>query len=114
MGTNATNAIPVLLERLVYRDSAFNLPDYGISLGGARGFVLIGEQATSALPKLEELISGEDDRTALLALVAASNSGTSSVAVLSRALTNRNEDLRDQATAFLANPPDGSFFKARK
>jgi len=109
-----TNAIPALFERLVYRDPVFNLADYQISLGAARGFMLMGEQAASALPKLEELVNGDDDRIALFALVAASNSGTNSLAVLSRAFTNRNEDVRNQATAFLADLQAGLLPDARK
>jgi len=94
-----TNAVPALFERLVYRDSVFNLSDYEISLAAMRGFVMLGEQATSVLPKLEELINGEDERMALFAVTAASNMGTNSVAVLSSAVTNRHEDVRERASA---------------
>jgi HEAT repeat protein len=109
-----TNAIPALLARLVYRDQKFRLIDYDAGMEAVGGFVLLGEEAVPALPKLEELVNGDDQRIAAYALIAACNMGTSSVPIVTRALTNRHADVRNQAVGLFSDGPMRPFLEARK
>ncbi len=109
-----TNAVPVLWEMLVYRDPEFGLVDYPINWAGAVGFVVLGEQAKSVLPKLVTLIDQESESIALLGLVAALDMGAGSVQIWTQALTNRNSTVRTQASVYLAEPHTRAFPEARR
>jgi HEAT repeat protein len=109
-----TNAIPTLLARLVYKDPRFGLADYDASIEAMSGFYVLGEAAAPALPRLEEILNGDDPHVALFALMATCKLGTSSAPILTRALTNRNADVRNQAVGLFREGPMQSFPEARR
>ena len=109
-----TNIIPALFARLVYQDEKYDLPDDEVSVGAVRGFLVLGDGAVSALPKLERLVNGEDRRLALYALMASCTMGTNSVPLITGALTNRHADVRSQAVGLFSEGPLKSFPEARK
>jgi HEAT repeat protein len=109
-----TNAIPALVARLEYKDPRFGLPDDQVTIGAVGGFYALGEKAVPALPRLQELLNSADRRLALFALVACANMGTSSVPMITAALTNQYADVRTQAVGFFWDAPIPSLAGARK
>jgi HEAT repeat protein len=109
-----TKAIPALLARLVYVDDKYGLYDYDTSLESVGGFALLGEQALPALPRLVELINGEDERIALFALISCCNMGSNAVRVVASGLTNDFAEVRGEALHFLTEGPLTAFPEARK
>ena len=69
------------------------------------GLILLGDRGVPALPRLEELVAGDDQRIALYALMAGCNMGTSSVAFVTRALTSPHADVRNQAVGLFLEEP---------
>jgi HEAT repeat protein len=109
-----TNAVPALLARLAYEDSKYGLYDYDTSLESVGGFFLLGEQALPALPRLAELINGDDQRVALFALVSCCSMGSNAVPVVVSGLTNDFADVRGEALHYLTDGPLTAFPEARK
>jgi len=100
-----TNAIPGLLARLVYKDEKFGLADDETAIDAVGGLILLGDRAVPALPRLEELVAGDDRRIALYALMAGCNMGTNSVPFVTRALTSPHADVRNQAVGLFMDEP---------
>jgi hypothetical protein len=109
-----TNAIPGLLARLVYKDEKFGLADDETAIDAVGGLILLGDRAVPALPRLEELVAGDDRRIALYALMAGCNMGTNSVPFVTRALTSPHADVRNQAVGLFMDEPLRSTPGARK
>ena len=70
-----TNAIPALLDRLVYTEPPFGLRAYETNTEAMAAFLVLGEQAKSVLPKLSALMEGKDEHLALLAMMATCRMG---------------------------------------
>jgi len=83
-----TNALPALLARLMYVDGKYGLYDYDTSLESVGGFYLLGDLGRPALPKLAELINGDDERIAVFALISCCGMGSNAVPVVVSGLTN--------------------------
>ena len=96
-----TNAIPALLERLAYRQPPYNLKAYEVNIEAACAFMIIGEVAKPALPKLEGLMDSDDKDLALHAMIATCGMGEDSIGCLIRGLTNRHDIVRAEAAHFL-------------
>ena len=97
-----SNAIPALLRRLVYVEPPFGLPAYEINMDGVQGFLMIGDQATPALPQLQALLDGTNQSLVLYAMVSSLGTGTNAIPVLTKGLTNQFPDVRGQAASSLA------------
>jgi len=98
-----TNAIPALLRRLIYVEPPFGLPAYEVNRDAMQGFILLGDQATPALPQLKALLDGTNQNLVLLAMVSTLGTGTNAIPVLSKALTNQFAPVRDEAANSLAH-----------
>lgn len=102
-----TNAIPALLKRLSYREPPFNLPptrvnpEAQINMDAVRGLIMLGEQAKTAIPQLESLMDTPDRTMALLAMVAASETGADAIPCFVKGLTNQNAIVRGEAASRL-------------
>jgi hypothetical protein len=55
-----TNVIPALLTRLTYREPAFNLYDYDVSMEAVGALISLHEHARPALPALASLMDSND------------------------------------------------------
>ena len=97
-----SNAIPALLRRLVYVEPPFGLPAYEINMDGVQGFLMIGDQATPALPQLQALLDGTNQSQVLYAMVSSLGTGTNAIPVLTKGLTNQFPEVRGQAASSLA------------
>ena len=97
-----SNAIPALLRRLVYVEPPFGLPAYEINMDGVQGFLMIGDQATPALPQLQALLDGTNQSLVLYAMVSSLGTGTNAIPVLTKGLTNQFAEVRGQAASSLA------------
>jgi len=97
-----SNAIPTLLRRLVYVEPPFGLPAYEVNMDGVQGFLMIGDQATPALPQLQALLDGTNQSLVLYAMVSSLGTGTNAIPVLTKGLTNQFPDVRGQAASSLA------------
>ena len=97
-----SNAIPALLRRLVYVEPPFGLPAYEINMDGVQGFLMIGDQATPALPQLQVLLDGTNQSLVLYAMVSSLGTGTNAIPILSKGLTNQFAEVRGQAASSLA------------
>jgi HEAT repeat protein len=72
-----TNAIPTLLRMLTYRDPEFGVWDDDLCQQAVLGLNHLGEAGTPALPKLKELIAGQDAQFTQYAIRAAADMGMS-------------------------------------
>ena len=97
-----SNDIPALLRRLVYVEPPFGLPAYEINMDGVQGFLMIGDQATPALPQLQALLDGTNQSLVLYAMVSSLGTGTNAIPVLTKGLTNQFPEVRGQAASSLA------------
>jgi len=97
-----SNAIPALLRRLVYVEPPFGLPAYEVNMDGVQGFLMIGDQATPALPQLQALLDGTNQSMVLYAMVSSLGTGTNAIPVLTKGLTNQFPEVRGQAASSLA------------
>ena len=97
-----SNAIPALLRRLVYMEPPFGLPAYEVNMDGVQGFLMIGDQATPALPQLQALLDGTNQSLVLYAMVSSLGTGTNAIPVLTKGLTNQFAEVRGQAASSLA------------
>jgi HEAT repeat protein len=97
-----SNAIPALLRRLVYVEPPFGLPAYEVNMDGVQGFLMIGDQATPALPQLQALLDGTNQSLVLYAMVSSLGTGTNAIPVLTKGLTNQFAEVRGQAASSLA------------
>jgi hypothetical protein len=109
-----TNALPALLARLVYVDGKYGLYDYNTSLGSVGGFFLLGEQALPALPKLAELINGDNESIAVFALISCCGMGSNAIPVVVSGLTNDFANVRCEALHYLTDGPLTAFPQAWK
>ena len=96
------NAIPALLRRLVYVEPPFGLPAYEVNMDGVQGFLMIGDQATPALPQLQALLDGTNQSLVLYAMVSSLGTGSNAIPVLTKGLTNQFPEVRGQAASSLA------------
>jgi HEAT repeat protein len=97
-----SNAIPALLRRLVYVEPPFGLPAYEVNMDAVQGFLMIGDQATPALPHLQALLDGTNQSLVLYAMVSSLGAGTNAIPILSKGLTNQFAEVRGQAASSLA------------
>ncbi len=109
-----TNAIPALLARLEYRDPEFDLDDDEENIKAIAGFYALGETAAPALPRLDQLINGDHRNIALFASICATFVGTNAMPVLSRALTNQDENVRCWLVSFFGDDRSQKFGDLRK
>jgi HEAT repeat protein len=109
-----TNAIPALLRRLIYVEPPFGLPAYEVNRDAMRGFILLGDQATPALPQLQALLDGTNQNLVLLAMVSSLGTGTNAIPVLSKALTNQFASVRDESANCLAHSIAERFSERRQ
>ena len=92
-----TNAIPVLLERLVYVQPPFGLRVYELNTDAIRGFITLGDQALPALPELQKLMDGTNEDFALYAMISACGTGSNAIPILLKGLTNQFANVRGEA-----------------
>ncbi len=97
-----TNVIPALLTRLTYREPAFNLHDFDVSMEAVRAFISLGDHARPALPALANLMDGDDADLALRAMLATVGMGAEAIPSLRKGLTSPVSDVRNQAASYLA------------
>lgn len=109
-----TNAIPALLQRLVYVKPPFGLPAWEVNMDAVRGFITLGEQAVPVLPKLQALIDGTNQNIVLYAMLCALGTGTNAIPVLSKGLTNTLADVRSEAAHNLTEGVADRFPECRK
>ncbi len=98
-----TNAIPALLERLVYVQPPFGLRAYEVNIDAMRGFITLGEQALPALPKLRTLMDGTNQDFALYAMMSACGTGSNAIPILLKGLTNQFANVRGEAANVLTS-----------
>jgi HEAT repeat protein len=91
-----TNAVPLLLRRLEFKDPVFGEPDWDVSMEGLSGLISLGELARPALPRLAELIDTGDTELAVRATMASLGTGEYAIPCLIKGLTNRFPDVRNQ------------------
>jgi hypothetical protein len=96
-----TNAIPALTPRLVYTQPPYHLPAYEVNLEAVGAFIVLGEQARSALPKLEAFMDGDNKDLALYAMLATSPMGADANRILIKGLANQHREVRNESVAHL-------------
>lgn len=109
-----TNAIPALLERLAYRQPPYNLKAYEVNIEAARAFMVMGQVAKPALPRLVRLMDSDDEDMALHAMIATCGMGVDSIGCLIRGLTNRHDNVRAEAAHFLEDSIGARFPEQRR
>ena len=109
-----SNAIPALLRRLVYVEPPFGLPAYEVNMDGVQGFLMIGDQATPALPQLQALLDGTNQSLVLNAMVSSLGAGPNAIPVLTKGLTNQFPEVRGQAASSLTEVIAGRFPEHRE
>jgi HEAT repeat protein len=109
-----TNAIPSLLWRLVYVRPPFGLPAFDVNNEAVMGFIILGEQARPALPRLQTLMDSTNGGIAVRAMVASCGSGSNAVSLLIKGLTNQLPDVRSEAAHYLTDGPCAKFPDQRK
>ena len=92
-----TNAIPALLARLVYVQPPYGLRAFEINIDAVRGFIVLGDRAKPILPELQVLMDGTNKNVVLLAMLAASGTGSNAIPLLTKGLTNQFADVRNEA-----------------
>jgi HEAT repeat protein len=100
-----TNAIPALFNRLVYVRPPFGMRAFDINMDATRGFIILGEQAVPALPRLQTLMDSTKRDIALDAMVASCGTGSNAVPLLIKGLTNQFPDVRNEAAQYLRESP---------
>jgi HEAT repeat protein len=109
-----TNAIPSLLKRLVYVQPPFGLRAYEINFDAVRAFIVMGDQARPALPRLQTLMDSTNGDIALRAMLASCGTGSNAVPILIKGLTNQFPDVRNEAAHYLTDGPCAQFPDQRK
>jgi len=109
-----TNVIPVLLRRVEYKDPVFGLADFEVSMEGVTGLIALGDQAKPALPRLAELMDGNDGDLALRAMIGTLATGRDAVPYLMKGLTNRFPVVRSEAANYLTEEWSAQFPEERK
>jgi hypothetical protein len=64
-------------------------------------FLVLGEQAKSALPKLNALIGNKDENLALLAMMATCQMGPEAMPCVLEGLTNQHANVRGEAVGLV-------------
>jgi HEAT repeat protein len=109
-----TNVIPVLLRRVAYKDPVFGLDDFEVSMEGVSGLIALGEEAKPALPRLAELMDGDDGDLALRAMIGTMGAGRDAVPYLIKGLTNRFPMVRSEAANYVTGEWSIQFPEERK
>jgi HEAT repeat protein len=109
-----TNAIPALLKRLVYVQPPFDLRAFDVNIDAVRGFIILGEQAMPALPRLQTFMDSTNGDIALCAMLASCGTGSNAVPILIKGLTNQFPDVRNEAAHYLTDGPCAQFPEQRK
>lgn len=109
-----TNAIPALLERLVYVQPPFGLRAFNVNIDAVKGFIVLGEQAVPALPRLRALMDSTNSDIALHAMLATCGTGSNAVPILIEGLTNQFPEVRNEAAVLLTDGPLAQFADLRK
>jgi len=109
-----TNAIPALLERLVYIEPPVGLRAPEINIEAICAFIVLGQQAKPALSKLEVLMDSNDADTALHAMLATCGMGVDSMPYLIKGLTSQYADVRNEAANCLTGIPSQLSVEQRK
>jgi HEAT repeat protein len=92
-----TNAIPALLARLIYVQPPYGLRAFQINIDAVTGFIVLGDQAKPVLPELQVLMDGTNQNVVVLAMLAASGTGSNAIPLLTKGLTNQFADVRNEA-----------------
>jgi HEAT repeat protein len=108
------NAIAALLERLAYRQPPYKLKAHEVNIEAVRAFMIIGEVAKPALPKLVGFMDSDDEDLALHAMIATCGMGADSIGCLILGLTNRHDIVRAEAAHFLGDSVGARFPVPRK
>jgi HEAT repeat protein len=109
-----TNAIPALLKRLVYVQPPFGLRAFDVNIDAVRGFIILGEQAMPALPRLQTFMDSTNGDIVLYAMLASCGTGSNAVPILIKGLTNQFPDVRNEAAHYLTDGPCAQFPEQRK
>jgi len=109
-----TNVLPALLTRLNYREPAFNLCDYDVSMEAVGALISIRDQARPALPALGNFMDRNDSDLALHAMLATVGTGADAVPYLMKGLTNQFSNVRNEAANCLAGEWCSQFSEQRK
>ena len=109
-----TNALPALLERLVYVQPPFGLRAPQVNIEAVRAFIVMGEQALPVLPRLQTLMDSTNADTALYAMLASCGTGSNAVPILIKGLTSRFPAVRGEAAHYLTEGPGAQFSDQRK
>ena len=96
-----TNAIPPLLARLVYVEPPFGLRATEVNLDAVRAFIVLGDQAIPAIPRLESFMDGTNQDAALFSMLATCGTGSNAIPILAKGLTNQYADVRNEAANYL-------------
>ena len=81
---------------------------------GVTGLVALGAQAKPALPRLAELMDGDDGDLALRAMIGTLATGRDAVPYLMKGLTNRFPVVRSEAANYLTEEWSAQFPEERK
>jgi HEAT repeat protein len=109
-----TNVIPLLLRRVEYKDPVFGLDDFEVSMEGVSGLIALGDKAKPALPRLAELMDGDDEDLALRAMIGTLGTGRDAMPYLIKGLTNRFPVVRSEAANNLTSDWNTQFPEERK
>jgi HEAT repeat protein len=109
-----TNVILVLLRRVEYKDPIFGLDDFEVSMEGISGLIALGEAAKPALPRLAELMDGEDGDLALRAMIGTLGTGRDALPYLIMGLTNQFPAVRSEAANYVTGEWSAQFPGERK
>jgi HEAT repeat protein len=109
-----TNAIPALLKRLTYVRPPYCFSPFQINMNAAGGFIMLGELAKPALPKLWMLMDSTNEETILTAMIATCGTGSNAMPFLIKGLTNQFATVRSEAANCLAGDFARPFPEQRK
>lgn len=109
-----TNAIPALLKRLTYVRPPYCFSPFQINMNAAGGFIMLGELAKPALPKLWMLMDSTNNDIALTAMIATCGTGSNAMPFLIKGLTNQFVSVRSEAANILTEGVGDKFPEQRK
>ncbi|EEF57386.1 HEAT repeat domain-containing protein [Pedosphaera parvula] len=109
-----TNAIPALLQRLVYVQPPYGLKAPEVNMEAVMAFITLRELARPARPQLMDLMDSKDEDTALHAMLASFGMGVDALPCAFKGLTNKHMMVRSEAANFLEQGQDAEFKLKRK
>lgn len=111
-----TNAIPGLLARLVYAEPPFGIrsPVSGIvQVEAMCAFIVLGENATPALPQLRMFMDGTNGDLAVRAMMATCGTGSNAIPFFINGLTNQFADVRNESANYISQNFTNQFLGQR-